>query len=351
MCSMIMHRDHRVAGSTMAPLGITMGCPAGVGPEVIVKAFDQEVTWRERSFAVVLGDMEILKRARTRTCSTIDLSAWMPGMPLKKGTVNVYELTNLDPESVPFGVSSRLTGQASFTYVNAAIDMCLSGALSGMVTGPINKAGLRLAGIGFPGHTEILASRTGTQRFAMLLAGQRLKVVLVTIHCPLRDVPNLISVSKNLDIIELIHESLVSDFAIKSPRIAVCGLNPHAGEGGLFGDEESRIIEVAISRAREAGIDASGPYPPDTVFYFASMGRFDAVVCQYHDQGLIPFKLLHFKDGVNVTLGLPIIRTSVDHGTGYDIAGTGQADCASMVAAVRLADTMRRARSSCLDGS
>ncbi len=343
---MIGPRSCKMGKSMGAPLGITMGCPAGVGPEVIIKAFDQEGVWTDRPFAAVLGDMEILKRARKIIGSTVELCRWMPGTHLEKGAINVYGLTDLDSESVPFGVSSRLTGQASFTYVDRAIDMCLSGELSGMVTGPINKAGLRLAGIGFPGHTEILASRTGAQKFAMMLAGERLKVVLVTIHCPLREVPDLISVSKNLDIIKLTYESLVSDFAIKCPKIAVCGLNPHAGEGGLFGDEESRVIEVAISKARRAGIEASGPYPPDTVFYFASIGRFDAVVCQYHDQGLIPFKLLHFKDGVNVTLGLPIIRTSVDHGTGYDIAGTGQADCASMVAAVRLADRMRRARPS-----
>ncbi|MEA1990709.1 MAG: 4-hydroxythreonine-4-phosphate dehydrogenase PdxA, partial [Thermodesulfobacteriota bacterium] len=201
----------------------------------------------------------------------------------------------------------------------------------------ISKLGLKLAGIDYPGHTEILADRTNTKRYAMMLTGDRLRVTLVTIHCPLREVADSISTEKNFQVISLTDFSLKNEFGLKKPKIAVAGLNPHGGESGMFGNEEEQVITPAIEMAREKGIMVNGPYPPDTVFYQAINGKFDAVVCQYHDQGLIPFKLIHFRDGVNLTLGLPIIRTSVDHGTAYDLAGTGKADCASLEAAIRLA--------------
>ena len=208
-----------------------------------------------------------------------------------------------------------------------------------MVTCPISKLSLREAGYPYPGHTEMLAALTGAPRVRMMMAGDRLRVVLVTIHEPLGRVSGLLSTDTVRDCIEMTADSLRHDFGLRCPRIAVAALNPHAGEGGLFGDEEGRIIQPAVVASADCG-EVSGPWPPDTVFHQAAAGRYDAVIAMYHDQGLIPFKLLHFQDGVNVTLGLPIVRTSVDHGTAYDIAGQGKADPSSLAAAVRLARTI-----------
>jgi 4-hydroxythreonine-4-phosphate dehydrogenase len=196
---------------------------------------------------------------------------------------------------------------------------------------------MQLSGFQYSGHTELLAERTKSNEFAMMLAGDRLRVVLVTIHVPLRDVPVILSRQKIVKTIKLAWQALNERFGIKSPRIAVSGLNPHAGEGGMFGDEEKNIIAPAIHDAGNQGFYASGPFPPDTIFYHAANKRYDAVISMYHDQGLIPFKLIHFNNGVNTTLGLPIIRTSVDHGTAYDIAGTGIADPGSLIAAINMA--------------
>jgi len=212
--------------------------------------------------------------------------------------------------------------------------------MDAMVTGPIAKSALHAAGYPFPGHTEMLASLCRTTDYAMMMAGDRLRVSLVTIHTPLAEVAAMLDQQGVFRLIRLTHHALVRDFGISRPRIAVAGFNPHAGEGGLFGDEEGRKISPAVSRAIAAGWQVAGPLPPDTVFYRALSGEFDAVVCMYHDQGLIPFKLIHFVDGVNVTLGLPIVRTSVDHGTAYDIAGKGLANPASLGAACRLAALM-----------
>jgi 4-hydroxythreonine-4-phosphate dehydrogenase len=196
---------------------------------------------------------------------------------------------------------------------------------------------MRIAGYAYNGHTELLAERTKTDNFAMMLAGDKLRVVLVTIHIPLKDVSSTLSREKIVQTISITRDALYERFGFEKPRIAVAGLNPHAGEGGMFGDEEENIIIPAVNCARKQGIDVSGPFPPDTIFYHAAKGRYDAVVCMYHDQGLIAFKMIHFVDGVNTTLGLPIIRTSVDHGTAYDIAGTGKADPGSLIAAINMA--------------
>lgn len=331
-----MHANTRILQS-QNPLGISMGCPAGIGPEIIIKAFATNPRWLLSSLAVVIGDMNVLKRASKVLDINIPIKSWMPGDRLSKNAIYVISRTALNIKDVPWGKPSSSTGNASFDYVTEGIRLCQENTLSGLVTAPISKLGLKLAGIDYPGHTEILADKTNTKRYAMMLAGDRLRVTLVTIHCPLREVVDGISVEKVLQIISLTDFSLKNEFGLRRPKIAVAGLNPHGGESGMFGDEEEQIITPAIEMARENGIMASGPYPPDTVFYQAINGKFDAVVCQYHDQGLIPFKLIHFRDGVNLTLGLPIIRTSVDHGTAYDIAGTGKADCASLEAAIRLA--------------
>jgi 4-hydroxythreonine-4-phosphate dehydrogenase len=317
-----------------------MGCPAGIGPEIIIKAFATNPKWLLSPPAVVIGDMNILKRASSVLDIDIPIKSWMPGDPLSKSAIYVFTRTCLDIEEVPWGKPNSSTGNASFKYIAAGIKLCQENKLSGLVTAPISKLGLRLAGIDYPGHTEIIADKTSTKRYAMMLAGDKLRVTLVTIHCPLRDVADGISTEKVFQIIALTDFSLKNDFGLNEPEIAVAALNPHGGESGMFGDEEEQFITPAIKMAKEKGIMASGPYPPDTVFYQAINGKFDAVVCQYHDQGLIPFKLIHFRDGVNLTLGLPIIRTSVDHGTAYDLAGTGEADCASLEAAIRLASKM-----------
>ncbi len=321
-----------------SPIGITMGCPAGVGPEIIIKALARPETAGIPH--VVIGDISILRRA----CKATGLSnmagritEWQPGTKTQPGMINVMPVTDLSVSDVPFGAVSETTGRASYSYITEAIKLCMDHRLSAMVTAPINKEGLKLAGIDFPGHTEILAQETGTTDYAMMLAGPRLRVTLVTIHCALREVAPALSTEKVLRLIKITHRALTDLFRIEKPAIGVAALNPHAGESGMFGDEEKRIITPAVDQAIEEGINASGPWPPDTIFHAAWQGAYDAVVCMYHDQGLIPFKLVHFDNGVNITLGLPIIRTSVDHGTAYDIAGTGKASHESMVAAMDMA--------------
>jgi len=223
------------------------------------------------------------------------------------------------------------SGKAQVLYIEKAIEDAKEGKIKAIVTLPINKESAKLGGFPFPGHTEFLAHSFGVKEYAMMLANEKLKVVLQTTHVALKDVPNLITEGKILSKLRLIDKSL------RNPRIAVAGLNPHAGENGLFGDEELKIIKPAVEKARKEGINVTGPLPADTVFVRALKGEFDVVLCMYHDQGLIPIKLLGFGNSVNVTLGLPIIRTSVDHGTAYDIAGKGIANPESFKTAVKVA--------------
>ena len=229
-------------------------------------------------------------------------------------------------------------------YILRAVDLALAGEVAAVVTAPISKAAMHLGGYQYPGHTELLAERCRTAEFAMMLAGGAFRVVLATIHCPLREVPGRLRQDDLTRLLTLTHRSLVTDFGISHPSLGVAALNPHAGEGGLFGDEETRIIAPALAAAQKLNIDVVGPLPADTIFVRHQRGEFDAVVVMYHDQGLIPLKLLHFGDAVNVTLGLPIIRTSVDHGTAYDLAGTGKADPGSLKAALHLAAQMAQIR-------
>jgi 4-hydroxythreonine-4-phosphate dehydrogenase len=229
-------------------------------------------------------------------------------------------------------------------YILSAVDMCLKGHISAMVTCPLNKALMNKAGYNYQGHTQLISHLTDTENYVMMLAGDKLRVTLVTIHCALRDVPGMINRENLLKTISITASALKRDFGIKSPRIAVAALNPHAGETGLFGEEEELVIRPAVNMAVEQGYNVVGPLPADTLYPKAVSGSFDAVVNMYHDQGLIPLKLLHFSDGVNITLGLPIIRTSVDHGTAYDIAGKGIADHRSLKAAVMMAAEMAENR-------
>ncbi|MFH0729708.1 MAG: 4-hydroxythreonine-4-phosphate dehydrogenase PdxA [Pseudomonadota bacterium] len=319
-------------------IGITMGDPVGVGPEIVIKAFEGGAL-QAICRPIVVGDAAWLtavgqqagSRLRFNIVSSTALGAFEPGR------LDVLPATDLTPGQISWGKPTIETGRAMIGYVTTAIDLCLKGEMAALVTCPINKAAMAAAGFDFPGHTELLAERTGTRRVVMMLAGEKLRVVLVTIHTALCQVAGMLSIEKILETITITEQALRDRFGFTAPRLAVAALNPHAGEGGMFGDEEARLIVPAIETARAAGLKVAGPFPPDTVFYHATQGHFDAVVCMYHDQGLIPFKLLHFKDGVNTTLGLPIIRTSVDHGTAYDIAGTGRADADSLRAAVKMA--------------
>jgi 4-hydroxythreonine-4-phosphate dehydrogenase len=249
----------------------------------------------------------------------------------------------LRPGEVTPGKPNAASGQAQLAYLTAAVDAALEGEVSALVTAPISKEWIAGAGFAFPGHTEYLAARAGVSEFAMMLAGPQLRVTVATTHVPLKDVPRLLTVDGIASTIWLTAEGLLRRFGISAPRVAVAGLNPHASEAGRFGDEEERLVRPAVEKARArlaaAGLCATvdGPLVPDSVFRQAAGGAYDAVVALYHDQGLIPLKLLHFDDGVNVTLGLPFVRTSPDHGTAYDIAGTGRARPQSFLAAFDLA--------------
>jgi len=316
----------------MAPLiGMTMGCPVGIGPEIILKFFAEQITGGFFS-PVVFGDAGVLNHTAATLGIPAEIVSWRPGDPIQPGTIPVCCCSSLDIERLEWGRPNALTGKAMVIYIEESVRLIQEDVLSGMVTCPITKAALKLAGCDYPGHTEMLAHLTGCDRYLMMMAGDRLKVTLVTIHEPISLVPALVTREKVTDCIRITARALQTDFGILTPAIGVAALNPHGGEQGMFGREELDIIGPAIDLYSGDAV-ISGPWPPDTVFYRALRGEFDAVIAMYHDQGLIPFKMVHFHDGVNVTLGLPIVRTSVDHGTAYDIAGQGCADCSSLQAA------------------
>lgn len=313
-----------------------MGCPAGIGPEIILRYFDQR-PWSGDTQPIVLGDAGILQKCADDLALPANCISWHPGEPVPPQGIPIYNISTLPLGDHQWGTPTLASASAMAEYILEAVRLLKAGAIDGMVTCPISKSALQKAGYDYPGHTEMLVDLTGSTHYTMMMAGKTLKVTLATIHCSLASVPKLLTVSTISDLILTTYTALQIDFGISKPRIAVAGLNPHSSEDGLFGNEEEQIIVPAIDKAKSLGFDIQGPFPPDTVFFKAAAGQFDAVICMYHDQGLIPFKLLHFKDGVNVTLGLPIVRTSVDHGTAYDIAGKGKADASSLAAAVTLA--------------
>ncbi len=317
-----------------SPLLITMGCPVGIGPEIIIKLFSDPGF--DSSNIVVAGDYLLLQQLALERNLNLPIVYWTPSLELEAGTLPVLSLSDVKYDPAKWGKPDKITGRAMAQYIEKAVELAVKGQVSGIVTCPISKYSLQLAGFSFPGHTEMLAHLTETDRFRMMLAGNKLRVVLVTIHKPLSNVASLLNVDSIVDCIDMTLASLKADFGIQKPEIAVAGFNPHNSENGLFGNEEERIIFPAVDKASGLG-NVSGPWPPDTVFYDAVKGNYDAVIAMYHDQGLIPFKLLHFDDGVNVTLGLPIVRTSVDHGTAYDIAGKWQASATSLKSAVKMA--------------
>ncbi|HHB76862.1 MAG TPA: 4-hydroxythreonine-4-phosphate dehydrogenase PdxA [Desulfobulbus sp.] len=316
-----------------------MGCPVGIGPEIITKFFHDTVSAAPYSSSmpmVVIGNTAVLLKTAEELGISLDVQPWHPGDPVKPDVVSVFDTDDHPLNDLSWGKPTLATARAMIGYIEDCVRLICRGALAGMVTCPISKISLQRAGSPFPGHTEMLASLTGISRYRMMMAGNRLKVVLATIHEPLARIPGLLNTADIQDCIAMTVDSLVHDFGRQNPRVAVAGLNPHCGENGMFGSEEETCITPAITGYDGPG-EISGPWPPDTVFFRAAAGDYDAVVAMYHDQGLIPFKLLHFKDGVNVTLGLPVVRTSVDHGTAYDIAGRGLADPESLKAAVQMA--------------
>jgi 4-hydroxythreonine-4-phosphate dehydrogenase len=318
------------------PTAVTIGDPAGIGPEIIAKTFAEE-GFNSENQALVVGDTGILHRATRLLELPLDVNeiSQPEDALFQPGSVDVLQVGEL-PEDLPFGELDGRAGAAAFAYVRRATELALEGSVGAIATAPLNKEAMHLGGFKYPGHTEILAELTGTKDFAMMLQTEELRVIHVSTHVPLREAINRVKKERVLTVIRLARDALAK-IGVDEPKIAVAGLNPHAGENGLFGKEDAERIAPAVAEAREEGIDASGPHPPDTVFARARKGEFDIVVVQYHDQGHIPIKLMGFEGGVNVTVGLPFFRTSVDHGTAFDIAGTGKADHSSMRAAVELA--------------
>ncbi|MEF7562834.1 4-hydroxythreonine-4-phosphate dehydrogenase PdxA [Bacillus infantis] len=320
-------------------VGITMGDAAGVGPEIILKTLaDQEIY--QICNPLVIGDRKILERAKGFVNSQLTIETVneqdLEGLDYQLGTVYCLDL-DLLPADLPVGQVSPEAGHAAFEFVRTAIELAEQKKIAAICTAPLNKEAMQKGGHKYPGHTEILADLTNTQDYCMMLSAPNLKVIHVTTHVGILDAVKMINPERVYHVIKLAHETLTKA-GIDSPKIAVCGINPHAGENGLFGygEEEEKVIP-GVEKAQAEGINAIGPLPADTLFFRAVRGDFDIVVAMYHDQGHGPVKVLGLDAGVNITVGLPIIRTSVDHGTAFDIAGKGIADEKSLVEAMRQA--------------
>jgi 4-phospho-D-threonate 3-dehydrogenase / 4-phospho-D-erythronate 3-dehydrogenase len=322
-------------------IAVTMGDPSGIGPEIILKSFGKEKSFG-RSF--VVGDYSIL-----------EMASQLPGIKAPElhrieapgdclfsdGVLNILDLKLIKEGDLLKGISNAVSGDAAFQYVKKAIQLVRSREADAIVTAPLNKEALHMAGHYYPGHTEILASLSGTTDYAMLLYDRKLSVIHVSTHIPILQAITRLNQSRIEKVIELADISM-RKLTGKPPRIAVAGVNPHAGEKGLFGTEEIKIIAPAVSAMNSRGINVEGPFPPDTVYLQAVNGKYDIVVAMYHDQGHIPLKLLGFSSGVNITVGLPFVRTSVDHGTAFEIAWKGIADEGSMTEAMKLAIKLSR---------
>jgi 4-hydroxythreonine-4-phosphate dehydrogenase len=332
---------------TSRPLALTLGDPAGIGPEIAVKAW-QAMRGQPLSFLAV-GDYDALAAASPAGAAVLQRIATPDDAPqLFPHALPVLDLPLRAP--VVAGQPSAEAAPAVIQWIETAVGLARSGEVAGVVTAPIAKAPLYEAGFKFPGHTEFLGELTaaapydGVRGPVMMLTARDLRVTLVTVHAPLARVASLVSTEAIVKAGLVTAQALQRDFGVGTPRLAVAGLNPHAGEGGGIGREELEIVEPAVRGLRDLGVDATGPYPADSLFPEEMRARYDAAVCMYHDQALIPVKMLDFWGGVNVTLGLPIVRTSPDHGTAFDIAGRGVARADSLIAAVRLADAIARRR-------
>ena len=336
-------------------IGISMGDPAGIGPEIIIKTLALQEVY-DRCNPIIVGDAAVMeKEARSlKTALKINAIQSVSDAKFEFGTIDVFDLKNVDANELQPGVVSAMAGKAAFEAVKKVIELALAKEIEATVTAPINKESIHKAGHKYSGHTEIYAHYTNTEKFAMLLADENFRVIHVSTHVSLRKACDLCKNDRILEVITLLNDACIQ-FGIKKPRIAVAGLNPHAGENGLFGDEEITEIIPAIEEANKMGFLIEGPLPPDTMFVKAVQGKYDGCVAMYHDQGHIPFKLEGFKwdnkkqtmksvKGVNITLGLPIIRASVDHGTAFEIAGQGIASADAMLVAIDYAIVMAKHR-------
>lgn len=337
-------------------IGITMGDPAGIGAEIAVKALGNEEIYR-KSKPVVIGSKAVIDDALKFIPSDLKLNVIKNIEEIKGefGTIDLIDLNNITLDEFDYGKVSEKAGQASLDYIYKGIDLAMEGLVNAVVTGPIHKEAIKAAGSPYAGHTEIFAFRTKTKNYAMMLADENLRVIHVSTHVSLRQACDLVKKERVLTVIHLADKAL-KDLGIKNPKIGVAGLNPHAGEGGLFGNEELKEIIPAIEQAQKEKIIVDGPVPPDTIFSKVIGGQYDIAVVMYHDQGHIPMKVIGFKynrstnkwstmSGVNITVGLPIIRTSVDHGVAFGKAGEGRANEESMVEAIKMAIDFARKKS------
>ena len=320
-------------------IAITMGDPAGVGPEVIIKAFQDQSIY-DYSCPFVVGDATFLSDMALRLLSNLPITPISSPQEatFTPGSVDVLDLKNISAD-ITLGRPSPIGGKASVDFIRTAVDLALSHQVDAITTAPVNKESIHLAGFNWPGHTEMLGEFTGAKNVALMLTGDVLRVVIVTTHVPLDSVKKLITCEQVTAIIQLTHYWLLENVA-GFPKIAVTGLNPHCGDGGIFGKEELTAIIPALDTVRKEGIKASGPFSADALFAKLKPNEYDAVVTMYHDQGMIPVKMANRGAAVNVTLGLPIIRTSVDHGTAFDIAGKGCASPESLRLAIRSAEQL-----------
>ena len=321
---------------SLPKIAVTTGDPAGIGPEVCLHLLQNEGI-AAQCVPVIFGDKVVLEQAADQ-CGLPKPQKYIAGLSEADGPC-VLDMSVIGLDEFETGTVNAATGHAGFVYVENAIDAALGGQVAGVTTGPLNKEALRAAGISFPGHTEIFAEKTHTQNFCMMQYSAEVRCVFATTHVPYSEVPALLTKERILDVLELGAQAMrrIGCISGHEPKIGVLGLNPHAGEHGLFGEEEEQVIIPAIEAARAKGFEVEGPIPPDTAFIPAKRRATDFFVCMYHDQGHIPLKALAFDNAVNTTLGLPIIRTSVDHGTALDIAGQGKAKPNSLFEAVKLA--------------
>lgn len=318
-------------------IAITLGDLAGIGSEVVLKSLANKTLLHKNNF-LIIGSRAKLPQFN----KNIYFIQSLEELNFEKSTVNFWDLNNIEEKKFKLGEVNKYCGKASIDFIKKAVDLALEKKVQAIVTAPISKEAINLAGFKYFGHTDFLAALTKTSEYAMMFVSKKLRVVLVTIHTSLKKAIGDLSVEKIFTTIKLTHKELQRYFKIKNPKIGVAGLNPHAGEGGILGEEESSQITPAIDKAKQLGINAYGPLSPDIIFYKAYKGEFDVVVSMYHDQGLIPLKLFAFEEAVNITLGLPIIRTSPDHGTAFDIAGKNVANPKSMTNAIKLAALMAK---------
>ncbi|MFN3171386.1 MAG: 4-hydroxythreonine-4-phosphate dehydrogenase PdxA [Hyphomicrobiales bacterium] len=333
------------------PLAVSMGEPAGIGPDIILQAFQQLQSEASTPHLIVFGDPALFQSRAKRMGFAIEIAALDSFDDARRQSDNTLSVVDVGAVTDTPGDLDQSTGAVTVAALRGALDAVKSGLCAGLVTAPIHKANLYATGFGFPGHTEFLEAFAQEHwpdmhpMAVMMLAGPELRTVPVTVHIPLNDVAGSLTTQRIIDVGIATARDLTKRFGIAEPRLAIAGLNPHAGEDGTLGSEDDAVIAPAVAALRQAGIDAVGPLPADTMFHAEARQTFDAALCMYHDQALVPVKALDFHNTVNVTLGLPFVRTSPDHGTALSLAGTGKASPASMIAAIRLADEMsQRAR-------